>query len=111
MEPSPEKKCVFCGAVLEGVQARASGEYRCRRCGTTGRYDGESLLAIFIPGYHARVMELEKRNKELVGEIELEGIKGQYRDMRYLQKKHLERQGVLAEYEFLSYFREFVERW
>jgi hypothetical protein len=31
--------------------------------------------------------------------------------MKYLQGKHLERQGVLAEVSFLSYFREFVDRW
>jgi len=31
--------------------------------------------------------------------------------MGFLQKKHLERQEVLAEHSFLSYFRPFVEKW
>lgn len=97
--------------MLEGVTADESGEHRCRRCGTTGRYEGENLLALFIPDYHARLMELEKLNRELLREIDLEGFKGEYRDMRYLQKKHLERQDLLAEYAFLSFFREFVEKW
>lgn len=111
MEPQPEKKCALCGAVLEGVAADESGEYRCARCGTTGRYDGGNLLALFIPNYHARLVELESLNRELLREIDLEGFKGEYRDMKYLQKKHLERQGILAEYAFLSFFREFVEKW
>jgi len=97
--------------VLEGVGSKASGEFRCARCGSTGRYEGENLIAIHIPNYELRLAELERRNRELIGEIQLEGIKGEYRDMQYLQKKHLERQHVLAEYSFLSYFRQFVERW
>ncbi|MCJ7745179.1 MAG: hypothetical protein MUP40_02670 [Actinobacteria bacterium] len=111
MESTPEKKCAFCGAVLEGVGALESGEHRCGRCGTTGRYDGESLVAIFIPNYHSRLADVENLNRELVQEISLEGIKGELRDMRYLQKKHLERQSALAEYSLLSYFRPFVEKW
>lgn len=111
MDATTEKKCPLCGAGIEGVEAGASGECRCDRCGATGRYEGEGLCAIFIPGYHARLEELARRNKELTQEIELEGIKGEYRDMRFLQKKHMERQDVLAEYSFLSYFREFVEKW
>lgn len=111
MERPPERKCPFCGAVLEGVFQGSSGEARCRRCGTTGRYQGENLVAIFIPRYHARLIELENRNRDLLKEIELEGMKGEYRNMKYLQKKHLERQDVLAEYAFLSHFRPFVEKW
>ncbi len=111
MDEVREKRCVLCGAVLEGVDECASGEFRCGRCGATGRYDAENLQAVFIPGYHRRLMELEALNTELVGEIEMEGMKGDIRDMRYLQKKHLERQDVLREHSILSHFREFVERW
>ncbi|MBK5092428.1 MAG: hypothetical protein JJE48_02800 [Actinobacteria bacterium] len=111
MDQTVEKKCAFCGAVLEGVGVLESGEHRCGRCGTTGRYEGESLVAIFILKYHSRVAELESSNRELVQEIDLEGIKGERRDMGFLQKKHLERQSALAEYSFLSYFRPFVDRW
>lgn len=111
MDEVREKQCVLCGAVLEGVGECASGEFRCGHCGTTGRYDAESLLAIFIPNYHRRLMELEAINTELVGEIEMEGMKGDMRDMLYLQKKHHERQDVLREHSLLSYFREYVERW
>lgn len=111
MDEVREKRCVLCGAVLEGVDECGSGEFRCGRCGATGRYDAENLQAVFIPGYHRRLMELEALNTELVGEIEMEGMKGDIRDMRYLQKKHLERQDVLREHSILSHFREFVERW
>ena len=111
MESTAEKKCALCGAVLEGVGARESGEYRCRRCGTTARHDGGDLVALFIPTYYARLAELESLNREMLQEIDLEGMKGQHRDMRYLQKKHLQRQDVLAEYSLLSYFRPFVEKW
>src|SRR5450759_170645 len=76
-----------------------------------GRYKELDLVAIFIPGYHRRLMDLEALNKELLGEIEIEGMKGASRDMRFLQKKHLERQDLLAEYAFLSHFRDFVEKW
>jgi hypothetical protein len=105
------KKCPICGLELEGVRKGVTGEFTCGRCRTTGRYEGESLTAIDIPGYHSRLSELEARNRELIGEIELEGIKGQQRDMRYLQRKHLERQDVLCEYAFLSHFEEFVRKW
>jgi ribosomal protein S27AE len=111
MEQAKQRKCVLCGAILEGVAEDAAGELRCGRCGATGRYDAENLVAIFIPNYFAQLLELQSRNKELTGEIELEGMKGEYRDMRYLQRKHLERQDVLAEYAFLSHFRDLVEKW
>ncbi|MBU1672583.1 MAG: hypothetical protein KKF41_11420 [Actinobacteria bacterium] len=111
MDEPPEKKCAFCGAVLVEVPALASGEFHCRRCGTIGRYDRADMVAIFIPNYFSRMSELESLNRELVEEIGLEGMKGEYRDMRYLQKKHLERQDVLAEVAFLSHFRPFVEKW
>ena len=111
MEPVPEKECAVCGAALEGVSRDQSGEFRCPRCGTTGRYRGADLVAVFMPGYHRRLAELETRNKGLLAEIEIEGMKGSSRDMRFLQRKHLERQDLLAEYAFLSHFREFVEKW
>lgn len=110
-ESVPEKKCAVCGAVIENVAQDESGEFRCRRCGTTGRYDRVDLVAVFIPGYHRRLAEIEARNKDLLADIEIEGMKGPSRDMRFLQRKHLERQDLLAEYSFLSHFREFVERW
>ncbi len=105
------KRCPFCGALIEGVRVNASGDHRCGRCGSTGRYDGENLIAIFIPNYFARLAELERRNRELVDEIYLEGLKGDARDREYLQRMNLERQSVLAEYSMLSYFRDFVEKW
>ncbi|MHB8896372.1 MAG: hypothetical protein ACYC99_14500 [Candidatus Geothermincolia bacterium] len=111
METARERKCVLCGAVLEGVEEAESGEFRCRRCGTTGRYSGVDLVAVFIPGYHRRLAELEAANKDLLGEIEIEGMKGGARDMRFLQKKHLERQDLLAEYAFLTHFREYIDKW
>lgn len=111
MDEPAFKKCPLCGAAIEKASADAHDQYRCLRCGTTGRYEGENLAAIFIPGYFARIMELERMNKEILEEIELESIKGEYRDAVFLQKKHLERQGVLAEYSMLSYFRPFVDKW
>ena len=111
MDPTTERKCALCGAVLEGVGAVESGEHRCRRCGTTGRYDGESLVAISIQNYYLRLAELESLSREMVREIDLEGSKGEQRDMNSLQKMHLQRQDALAEYSFLSYFRPFVEKW
>jgi len=111
MEQTPEKKCPLCGAFIEGAAPDASGDFRCPRCGSTGRYEGESLVALLIPGYLARMEELERRNREVLAEIDFESLKGEGRDMQYLQSKHLERQGVLAEVSFLSYFRAFVDRW
>ncbi len=110
-EEPGERKCPLCGAVLEGVGATDSGEFRCGHCGSTARYEDENLLAIDIPGYHRRLAELESMNKELVQEIELEGMRGPGRDMQFLQRKHLERQDILCEYSFLSHFRSYVERW
>ena len=100
-----------CAARLEGVAEDASGEYRCGHCGSTGRYRSQGLVGMFIPGYRRRLMELEALNKELLGEIEMEGMKGPGRDMRFLQKKHLERQDVLTEYAFLTHFSRFIDKW
>ncbi len=111
MDEIVERKCALCSAGLEGVARDAIGEYRCAHCGATGRYSGEDLVAISIPGYHRRIAELESFNRELLAQIEEEGRKGEGRDMRFLQRKHLERQDVLCEYSFLSHFREYVEKW
>lgn len=111
MEPVREKKCVVCGAPFEDVPEEASGEFRCPRCGTSGRYDDVNLVAMFIPGFHRRLMELESRNRELIAETEMEGMKGESRNMRYLQEKHKERQNVLGEYSFLTHFSDFIDRW
>lgn len=111
MDEKPLKKCPLCGSALEGADEDLSGEFTCGRCRTSGRYEGTALIAIDIPGYHSRLSELEARNRELLGEIELEGIKGEKRDMRFLQRKHLERQDILCEYAFLSHFEEFVRKW
>ncbi|MDD5448759.1 MAG: hypothetical protein PHO53_06325 [Actinomycetota bacterium] len=106
-----EKVCAFCGAVIEGIDALQWGEFRCPRCGVTGRYEGESMVAIFIPNYQKRIVELERLNQEITEEITLEGMKGEKRDMEYIRRKHMERQGILAEYSFLSHFSPFVDRW
>jgi len=111
MEEAREKKCAVCGAVFEGIEESQTGEFQCHRCATTCRFKGVDLVAVFIPGYHRRLMELESQNKDLLAEIEIEGMKGQNRDMAWLQKKHLERQDLLAEYAFLTHFRDFVDKW
>lgn len=111
MDEPGERKCLLCGASLESAGREDSGEFPCRRCGTAGRYEGETLVAVMIPNYHRRLMELDTLNSELLREIEVEGMKGPGRDMRFLQKKHLERQDVLCEFAFLSHFSEYVDRW
>ena len=69
MEEQREKKCALCGAVFDGVAETDSGEFTCRRCATSERYDGVNLVAINITNYYARLAELEARNKELETEI------------------------------------------
>ncbi len=64
-----------------------------------------------IPDYYLRLEELRRRNLEIVTLIEAEGIKGEGRDMRNIRSLHEERQRVLSEYGFLSYFEQFVQRW
>lgn len=64
-----------------------------------------------IPGYYRRLEDLRRRNLEIVTLIEAEGMKGEWRDMRSIQSLHEERQRILSEYSFLSYFQQFVERW
>lgn len=64
-----------------------------------------------IPGYYPRLEELRRRNLEIITLIEAEGMKGDWRDMRCIRSLHEERQRVLSEYNFLSYFQQFVDRW
>lgn len=106
-----ERRCPVCGAALEGVGESDSGEFRCSRCRTVSRFERENLLALHIPGYHRRILELESMNRQLVKEIEAEGRKGPDRDPRVLGEKHRKRQDVLFEYGFLSDFSRFVEKW
>ncbi len=104
-----ERHCPLCDGV-----AFAEGEaglYRCARCRSRARFEGESLVAIDIPDYYLRLEALRRRNQELVALIEAESGRGAGRDMTVLSSLHGERQRVLSEYSFLSYFQEFVENW
>ncbi|PKQ28538.1 MAG: hypothetical protein CVT63_02355 [Candidatus Anoxymicrobium japonicum] len=103
------RKCPFCGVPFEGSEEGVSGERRCGRCRVAARYKGKDLLAVSIPGYYRRLIELESRGKELLMEIENERAKG--RSMSVIQKKRLEHQSILSERAFLSYFMDFVEKW
>jgi hypothetical protein len=69
------------------------------------------LIAVDIPNYRLRLRELRMRNLELVALIEGESARGSARDMAALRSLHEERQRVLSEYSFMSYFEQFVERW
>jgi Zn-finger nucleic acid-binding protein len=103
------EKCPLCATELEAVTGE---QYQfCPRCRTRVRFRGEELEALDIPSYHARLAELEGRNAELTGMIEQEGGKGASRDQALLQSFHLERQRVLSEYGFLSYFSRYQEKW
>lgn len=64
-----------------------------------------------IPQYRLRLEELRRRNLEIISMIELESGRGAGRDMRAIRSLHEERQRVLSEFSFLSYFEQFVERW
>jgi hypothetical protein len=87
------------------------GEFECRRCGSLARFRGEDLLAMYIPRYHLRLEELSRRNGELLSLIEAESGRGEARSMTELRTLHEERQRVLSEYSFLSYFRQFLAKW
>ena len=50
-------------------------------------------------------------NAELTGRIEEEGARGEARDRGLLQSLHAERQRILSEYGFLSYFSRYQEKW
>ncbi len=106
---SEEEHCPLCNAMMsegEGVDYLT-----CGRCGTLARFRGGQLDALFIPGYRRRLEELERRNRELLEMIEAEGRKGELRDMRAIRSLHEERQRILSEFSFYSYFQQFLERW
>lgn len=102
-------KCPLCGAILEEHPEEAC--LRCPRCRTRARFRGMELEALDIPSYHLRLLELERLNARLNADIEEEGRKGKSRDPRRLQDLHLQRQRVLSEYSFLSFFSGYQERW
>lgn len=106
-----EKKCPFCGIALDGVSADSSGEFECIRCRSVGRYEGENMIAISIPGYGVRLREAEQMEKEVTEEIGLETLRGPGRDMEFLQRKNLELQRIQSEQAFLAHFRVFVDNW
>ncbi|MEJ5185623.1 MAG: hypothetical protein WHT46_00900 [Candidatus Geothermincolales bacterium] len=104
-----EVHCPLCHGLMreeEGVDYLA-----CIRCGTLARFCEGQLEAVFIPGYHRRMEELGRRHQELLELIEAEGRKGALRDMRLIRSLHEERQRILSEYSFYSYFQQFVDRW
>ncbi len=103
------KECPLCAAELEAMPGEE--HLVCPRCRTRVRFRGEELEALDIPSYRARLAELEGRNAELTGRIEEEGSKGVSRDRALLQSLHLERQRILSEYGFLSYFSRYQEKW
>lgn len=103
------RRCPLCDAEMHA--AMEGGCQECRRCGTLARFSGDQLIALNIPHYYLRLEELRRRNAELVNLIEMESRKGAGRDMRGLRSMHEERQRVLSEFSFLSYFEQFVERW
>lgn len=103
------RRCPLCDALTEETEEQEC--FACKRCHTLSRYRGEELLAMHIPHYHLRMEELRRRNRELVALIESESGRGASRDMRALRSLHEERQRVLSEYSFLSYFEQFVARW
>lgn len=111
MDRFVEKRCDLCGAVIDGVPEASSGEFTCRRCHTTMRCDGKDLLAINIPRYYESLEEIDCRIRELTNEIEMEGLLGEARDMRFVQELHDRRQAELTEYRHLSYFERYVEAW
>ncbi len=102
-------KCPLCAVVME--EQAEEDCLACPRCLTRARFRGEELEALNIPGYRARLMELERMNVELMGRIEQEGSKREARDRGLLQALHAERQRVLSEYGFLSYFSGYQEKW
>lgn len=104
-----EERCPLCSVVLEA--SPGEGCLVCPHCRTQARFRGDELEALDIPGYHARLMELERMNSELTEKIEEEGGRGEARDRRLLQSLHVERQRVLSEYGFLSCFSGYQEKW
>ena len=104
-----ERRCPLCDAIMHVMQEE--GNYECGRCGSMARFREEQLMAMYIPHYHLRLEELSRRNVELVSLIEMESGRGEARSMTKLRSLHEERQRVLSEYSFLSYFGPFTEKW
>jgi len=77
-----EMKCPLCSVSMRESE---EGCLVCPHCLTRARFRGEELEALNIPGYRARLMELERMNLELIGRIEEEGGRGEARDRRLLQ--------------------------
>ena len=103
------RRCPLCNGWME--ESEEEQVSRCSRCRTEARFRGEELLALKIPNYNLRLEELRKQNAELLSLIEAESGKGAARDMRSLRTLHEERQRVLSEYSYMSYFQQFVDRW
>jgi hypothetical protein len=103
------RRCPLCnGWMKESEEEQVS---RCSRCRTEARFREDELLALKIPDYHLRLEELRRQNEEILSLIEAESGKGAARDMRALRSLHEERQRVLSEYSYLSYFQQFIDRW
>ncbi len=86
------------------------GLRHCPRCGTEARFEGEELVSLDIPGYEMRLREIERRVIEVTREIQVEGARGEARDMNLIRRLHNERQSLLAEFSFLTHFEDLVER-
>jgi hypothetical protein len=109
VQPSEEERhCPLCYGMMDLTEEEC---YECIRCHSRSRFHGEELLAMRIPHYEVRMEELRRMHEEVLGRIEEEAGKGGERDMRALRSLHEERQRVLSEYSFMSYFRQFVDRW
>ena len=103
------RRCPLCNGWMQ--ETGEESVLQCSHCRTAARFRGEELLALRIPNYHLRLEELRKQNEELLSLIEAESGKGADRNMRSLRSLHEERQRVLSEYSFMSYFQQFIDRW
>ena len=103
------RRCPLCNGWMQETEEESV--LQCSHCRTAARFRGEELLALRIPNYHLRLEELRKQNEELLSLIEAESGKGADRNMRSLRSLHEERQRVLSEYSFMSYFQQFIDRW
>lgn len=86
------------------------GFWLCTRCRSEARFDDDQHVSLDIPGYEAKLREIERRLPEVTHEIELEGAKGDARDLNRIRTLHSERQRLLTEFSFLTHFEELVER-
>ena len=86
------------------------GFWLCSRCGVEAAFEEDQLLSLDIPGYEAKLRDIERRLPEVTREIEVEGARGEERDMSRIRTLHEERQRLLAEFAFLTHFKELVER-